>query len=480
MRSIHHHPSQHQISALARGRQSAAAARAARSARSGAPDADAPVRCADPAAETRAHLSDGCTRCATALRQAAIEEVPALRQLIEQAILSSDEPETDTLSELADRTVAWVTVLEAERAAARDLEETLVALPPEDRAETVRAGGRYRNLGLVHHLMDRAREEGVRDPARARNLAELAVEAAESLGDERYPTPMVAEARALAWAVLGNALRLVSDLFGSERAFQAARSHLAEPSIHPVIRADVQALLGSLRIDQTRYAEAIELLDSTVEVYRLFSEPQSEGRALMKMAKAVGEGGDPERAVALLQSAETLVDVGDDRELVLVARQARVALLHAAGRIDEAAALYERLVPEYDAVIDDFVRRQRLRWVGARVAHALGDLDRAEAELVEVRQRFEEHEEAYDFALVSLDLAILYMEQRRTGEVRALAEEMLPIFTSRRIHQHALAALVLFQRAAEAETATVAYVQDLALFLHQARNNPYLAYDPTD
>ncbi len=476
MRSTHTHPSQNQITDLARGAHSGSAPLRTRSGLAVRQSEPTPV--AVPDVSARAHLKDGCPRCATALRQAAREATPALRTLIRRTILAEDAPDTAAFSELASRTVAWATLLDAERAAAVELEDALLALPLGERAEAVRTGNRFRSLGLIHHLMEHARKEGFRDPARARCLAELAVEAAESLDDQAYPVPMVAEARAMSWAVLGNSLRLVSDLFGSERAFHSARSHLEAESIHPVVRADVQTLLASLRIDQTRYAEAIEILDQTASVYRLFGEPQSEGRALIKLAKAVGEGGDPDRAVALLEAAEELIDSDEDRELVLVARQARTTLLNAAGRVQEAAELLRRTTPEYEATIDNFSLRQRLDWVGARIAHSLAEYDRAEAEYLAVRRRFEEHEEVYDFALVSLDLAVLYMEQSRSEEVRALAQEMLPIFTSRRIHQHALAALVLFQRAAEAETATAVYIRDLAVFLQRARNNPYLTYEP--
>ena len=472
MQPTQSHPSQHQLTDLARGGQPGCATLDTH------PGLTA--RRGDTGDTARAHLRQGCPRCASTLRQAARDETPELRRLIRQTILTDGEPDRQALSELAGRTVAWATLLDAERAAAVELEQALLAMPPGERAEAVRTGARYRTLGLIHHLMDHARNEGFSDPARARSLAELAVEAAESLDDRSYPSPMVAEARALAWAVLGNALRLISDLFGAERAFHSARSHLESESIHPVIRADVLTLLASLRIDQTRYTDAIEILDQTASVYRLFAEPQSEGRALIKMSLAVGENGDPERSVELLEIAESLLDPVVDLELLLIAQQGRVIRLNEAGRSDEAADLFEELAPRYEAEICNFSRLQKLYWVGARVAHSLGDVRRAERELLEVRRRYQEHEEPYNFAQVSLDLAILYMEQGRTSEVRTIAQEMLPIFTSRRIHQHALAALVLFQRAAEAETASVTYVRKLATFLHRARNNPYLAHDSVD
>lgn len=428
-------------------------------------------------AAARDHLLAGCPRCAADLRQAVLGQSTTLRRLIGNVFLADDEPDREDFLELAERTGAWATVLEAEQAAAPELEEALLALPPEERLEAVRTGGRYRSLGLVHHLIERAREEVVPDPSRSRFLAELAVEVSESLPDSLYPAPLLAEARTLAWAICGNALRVCSDLFAAERAFRSAATHLGGDLAHPVVEAEVLSLLGSLRLAQARYAEAMEILLEVTDIHRAFGEAAAEAKAVLKMAKAAGEAGESEQAVALLERAEALLDPAEEPELVLHIRHARVIWLNDAGRSQEAATLYARLRPDYQDRFRDFLSRQRLDWLGARVLWSRGDTERAERELLEVRRRFEERDEAYDFALVTLDLAILYLEQRRTAEVRRLAEEMLPIFTSRRIHQHALAALVLFQRAADAETATVALVRDLTNFLDRARQNPYLSYE---
>ncbi len=110
------------------------------------------------------------------------------------------------------------------------------------------------------------------------------------------------------------------------------------------------------------------------------------------------------------------------------------------------------------------------------MAYGLGRADQAETAYREVRQSFLEQHLDYDAALASLDLAALYATQGRTVEVRRLAEEMLPIFTSRRIHREALAALIVFRRAAEMEEAGVELVRSVADFLNRARANPELRF----
>lgn len=455
MQATDHHPSRDDLGRLARAGEPGALA-----------NSDAHI-----------HLLAGCPRCAADFRQAVLGEAPALRRLIGDIFLGDGDPQRDDFVELADRTAAWSTVIDAEQAAAPELEEALLALPSDERLEAVRTGNRYRFLGLVYHLIERAREEILPDPSRSRALAELAVEASESIPDDAYPPQLLAEARALAWATFGNALRVCSDLFGAERAFRSAGTHLGGDLAHPVVEAEVLSLLGSLRLVQTRYAEAMEIFLEAVEVFRAFDEITAVAKAVMKMAKAAGEAGETEEAVTLLERAEAMLDPVEDRALLLHVRHARVVWLTDAGRSQAAAELYARLRPDYEAEFGDFVSVQRLAWLGARLLWSQGETQSAERELLEVRSRFEERDEAYDFALVTLDLAMLYLEQGRTAEVRQLAEEMIPIFTSRRIHQHALAALVLFQRAADAETATVSFVRDLTNFLDRARQNPYLTYE---
>ena len=82
----------------------------------------------------------------------------------------------------------------------------------------------------------------------------------------------------------------------------------------------------------------------------------------------------------------------------------------------------------------------------------------------------------YDTALVSLDLALLYARQRRTADLKRLAEEMVPIFSAQDVHREATAALVLFQDAARREAVTAEMVREVAAFLEAARGRPELRF----
>ena len=85
---------------------------------------------------------------------------------------------------------------------------------------------------------------------------------------------------------------------------------------------------------------------------------------------------------------------------------------------------------------------------------------------------------AFDAALVSLELAVLYLEEGKTTEVRALTGDLLEIFRSRDVHREALAALTVFHNAALLETATAERARELATYLTRASRNPDARWEP--
>jgi histidinol-phosphate/aromatic aminotransferase/cobyric acid decarboxylase-like protein len=101
----------------------------------------------------------------------------------------------------------------------------------------------------------------------------------------------------------------------------------------------------------------------------------------------------------------------------------------------------------------------RVRWLEGRVAAGTGRREEAVAALEAVRAAFTSRTMAFDAALASLEVAMLLLEDRRTREVKALAEEMVWIFKGQGIHREALAAFNLFSEAARHEALTLDLVR---------------------
>ncbi|HYX24555.1 MAG TPA: hypothetical protein VFC23_10425, partial [Thermoanaerobaculia bacterium] len=106
----------------------------------------------------------------------------------------------------------------------------------------------------------------------------------------------------------------------------------------------------------------------------------------------------------------------------------------------------------------------------------LGERERARTAFEEVRREFTERGMGYDTALVSLELAALDLEDGRTAEVKELAREMVTVFRAQEVQREALAALLLFRRAALKERATAELARDVAEFLNRLRHEPGLRF----
>lgn len=423
----------------------------------------------------REHVLAGCVRCTAGLRKRIVAGYREAVALTGRAILEEEAPHTDLLSQVAGRIRAWTLLLEAEERSAPGLARELLRLPEARRIDAVRQSRRYRSLELSRHLSTWARDEVFSDPARAVELARLAVEIADRLEAGGYPPGIAADARALAWAALGNARRVGSDLFEAERALHTAQEFLEEGSGHPMVRAEVASLLGSLRLDQTRFEEAEGVLEEVARVYQQHGSGRQEAKILLQLGRAATDAGNPDLAITFLERVRGALEDGDPR-LRLFASHSLVVALSDAGRIDEASELFESIQADYEAHGGDFWMEQRRLWAEARLCLGRGRPQEAEEAFLRVREGFAEREVAYEFALVSLELAGMLLAQGRNAEVRRLAEELLPIFSSRQVHRHALSGLALFQNAAAAERVSSDLVRELHRYLQRARNNPYLPF----
>jgi tetratricopeptide (TPR) repeat protein len=234
-------------------------------------------------------------------------------------------------------------------------------------------------------------------------------------------------------------------------------------------------LLGmkaSLRVAQRRLPEGLALLDQAVE---LDQDKRFHGTLLVARAKALEEFGDFEGSIALLREAAPFVDEAAEPRLYLCLWHNLAWVSTTAGRHEEAATIYPEVAPlsrkmgkELDWI--------RLHWLEGRIAAGLGEADRAVQILTEVRGEFADRRIFYDCAMVSIELASVYASRGSTQQVKAIARHLVPILASQQLHEEALAALVVFRRAAEVEEATVELLGRIWNFLLRARHQAGLRF----
>lgn len=438
-----------------------------------------------PAAEMRQvsqHLLAGCSECRQVT--AGLWERGGGEAAADPRIFAPTADRSDC-DDAIDRIFRVILAREAEvareRAQGRELFEELARHPPARQHLMVANSARFRSRMLCEILLEQAHEAGFREPARSVELARLGVAIADRPAAERSEEKGgegLQGLRARAWAQLGNALRVSSDIAGADRAFEIAIGLLDPVRVTPHETARVLDLEASLRKDQRRFAEASRLMDRVIAIYRKLGQRGLLGRSLQQKSTICGESGDLEGEIALLRRALELLNPEEEPRVFLAARHNLIYALCESGRYREAFALLFHTRPLY-LKQGDRLNLLRLRWVEGTVARGLQRYEQAAVAFREVREAFLELGLDYDAALASLDLAEVYATQGRTSDVRRLADEMLEVFRSREIHREAMSALSFLQQAASAQRAGLILVREVASFFRQARNQPELQFTPT-
>jgi tetratricopeptide (TPR) repeat protein len=371
------------------------------------------------------------------------------------------------------RALALQSAYDWERTEAVGLLAELLEHPAGRRQWIVRNHPRFQTWGLFELLLKRSHEQNFHDPAAGEGLALLALEVTEQL--EGFGEERLEDFRARSWASVANARRVRFDLRGAEEAFAIAFSHLSRGASEPMERAVLLDLKASLLRAQRRFDEAIRLLSRAIRIFRQLGEGHRAGRSLVNMSIVHHQAGEPGKAIPLLYQALELIDASREPRLLLATWNNLVDDLADSEQFMEAQKLLTKTRPLYRQFPQPWFQNRR-RWVEGKIARGLGQLRDAETLLLRARTGFLAEGAAYDTALVSLDLASLYADQGRLTEVKQIAEEMMPIFSSRQIHREALAALVFWKQAVDAERAGAELVNGVAAFLKRARHDPELRF----
>jgi tetratricopeptide (TPR) repeat protein len=319
----------------------------------------------------------------------------------------------------------------------------------------------YWSSGLAAMVAAESLRKAPNHPKEALEWAEFALFIAE-----RVPGDLALQSHT--WAIVSNARRVCNDLPSAEEAIVRAWSLREAGGLRGAMLPWVEA---ALRQDQRRFPEALKRIDEALAL----DTDELRGQILLSKSVIFQILGDPEGSAAALYEAAPLIDSAQEPRLAFGVRfNLVVDLCHlgqfgeAETRLPEVQALAEQLGEELDLT--------RVDWLTAKVAAGLGRLAQAREAFEKVQGVFIRRELTFDYALVSLELSVLLLEQGRTAEVKMLAEQMLEIFRTQQVEREALAALRLFCDAARRETATVELARRLVTFLHRAQHDPELSF----
>ncbi len=324
----------------------------------------------------------------------------------------------------------------------------LERLLPDERLSSVVAHREYQHWGLFRALLDAARRYSFTDPQEAVDIAELALEIADLLDPAKVGgAPAASDLKARAWAILGNARRLASDLPGAHEAINAAWRLNEAGAGDPLDKAQLYSFDASYARTVGEFEMAESILEKALSLYLAAGDAHLQGRTLLQMGDTIGYI-DPERGIAHIQHAMELINPVREPRLELCAQHDLALFLTNAGRPQDALGVLDRARPLYKQFPDDWAQ-DRLRWLQGKIARAFEQHAEAIHIFRQVYDEFEAQGRHMDLLMLSIDLAEAHCAAGEIATAGRLLAHLTPIMTSWQLHRNALAAWLMFQKALE-------------------------------
>ena len=326
-------------------------------------------------------------------------------------------------------------------------------------------------------LLNRSFELRFSDARAMLQLAEMAAQSAQEIDPEAYGAENAADLQARAWAEVANAHRVLGELPMAERVMTRAVDCRSRGTGDARLLARLSDLAASLACAQRRFEQAFRLMDIAYSIYQKLGDTHAAGKVLISRGLYVGFTGDPLEGIRLLAHGLDFIDRVREPKLAFVALHNIVMMRVELGEYAEARRTLRQMKPLYERYHDE-LNDMKVRWMEGRIADGLGEIEEAEAALVEARDRFDQAGLGYRAALVSLDLVSVWLRQGRTSEIRQLVAELLVTFRAVGVEREAIAGILLLRDAVESEQATLELLHLIAMSLNKLDGRSAPPLDP--
>jgi tetratricopeptide (TPR) repeat protein len=311
---------------------------------------------------------------------------------------------------------------------------------------------------LCERLVESCRALRYSDPEAMVLTAMLAVVIAERLSPGSSGPAALADFQAYALAELGNSQRIVDDFANAEASLSAAVDHAGRGTNNPRLLAHLMDLTASLYTDQRRYDEALRLRDAVYAIYTKEGDPHLLGGALISKGFSLINALRAEEGIPFLTQGLSMIDSKRDPKLAMTGVFNLIWSLVECGQAAQAESLFGYSQEFFAAHIE---RTDAIKcvWLEGRIAAALGEEERAERRLREALASYEEIQLPGYVAMVSIDLAVLWLRSGRNAEIASLIEETIATFRALGLHREVIGTLLVIHKAIKKSQVTEAFLR---------------------
>ncbi|MFY9819988.1 MAG: tetratricopeptide repeat protein [Thermoanaerobaculia bacterium] len=373
----------------------------------------------------------------------------------------------------ADRAVAALLTQELPAEIPADaLMAELLELPTNRQAPHMGGQSRFGSPPFIRLLIQQSHAARYRNVDQMLHLANLARLAAESCSPEQAGNALrLADLQTRAWGQYGNALRVCGKPREAEEAFATAQARRQQGTGDPTLRAWLFEKITPLYIFRERYDDAVELCEQAAQVHLELGENHLLASALVQKAVACVYSGATELAIRTLNQAIPLIDQEEDPHLLLAACHNLIRCYIDLGRPDQALTVYSETRDLYHEFDDPLILLRAL-WQEGQLLRDLGHLRAAETALQRSRKGFLEDNLIYEVALVSLDLASVYVKLGLVEELKETVTTTLPVFQALRVEQKTMASLLQLQHVADQECQALELIRSLSSRIEPPTRRP--------
>jgi tetratricopeptide (TPR) repeat protein len=363
----------------------------------------------------------------------------------------------------ADRAVAALLAQEKPGETPADaLMAEFLELPTNRQSQHVAGQSRFGSPPFVRLLIHESHAARYRNADQMLHLADLARLVAEVCSPEQAGNELrLADLRARAWGQYGNALRVCGKPREAEEAFVTAQQHRLAGTGDPALRAWLFERITPLYIFRERYEEAVELCEQAGQIHHDLGHDHLLASTLVQRAIAWVYSGQTVAAVRTLNQAIPLIDHDEDPHLLFAACHNLIRCYIDLGRPDQALLLYSEAQDLYHEVTDPLILLRTI-WQEGQLLRDLGHLRAAEMALRRSRKGFLESNLIYEVALVSLDLASVYVKLGLIEELKETVATTLPVFRALQVEQKTMASLLQLQHVADQEYQALELIRNLS------------------
>jgi hypothetical protein len=332
----------------------------------------------------------------------------------------------------------------------------------------------YRGAAVARAFLAEAREALPADPAHSAAWARL-VRQAVGLDRVHYCSGDAEQLGLHLRAGLysANADRCLGDWERAEAGLRQCQEEAVWLGLtDPEFWSELASFLASLHRDCRDFRKALEQAELAAAIRSRGGDRLGEARAMWQVASIYEQIGEPTQALAAIRRATPTVETLPDQRLAFSLRHAEVFYLARCSAFLEAYVAYRTL--ESDYALQPGYEPFRL-WALALISQGREQSPEAEDAFRSARSHFLKDRNAYDAALVTVDLSIFLLDRNRPEEVLPLAVSMGQAFEALGVARETLASWAIFQTAAERRELTRAVAESMVRTLGEERAGAKLA-----